>query len=452
MTNALRKIILTIPSTFKAYVYGWRNIKTGFIRYGRMYIGYAGRSEIYDGYKFSSDDADLIADYGRGYLRRSILFYANSIAEAITMERKLLKYADARHNVKFYNKSNGGGANLLDYKTITDEEAAVGIDWINGIDPIYEVDTYNFVDNELVSSILKNVKDGKYEVKQIDVKEISTYKQNQVRLVMIDHNHQKGIVDKMIENPSDARNYVQPIIVSVDKDANCCIIEGNHTYSAAQEANWKEAPVIFLNTSEFHDNQSNIDQFGVFANHTPILKKPNSSHDCQRAIINLYNNNLAKNDDADFSVLQGEKFKNTCLKIWGIPGVWSNKTIVSSLKQAINRLRTDKAIADLNFQLYSKKELNGLVESIEKSNPNLPIITITSGAVYNAGVGGIMNKMGSMKCWKGLLVVHHNDIHEYETWKESETKLKNALQLLKNKCKIKYVLLNSFKKQTKITI
>lgn len=452
MTNALRKINLTIPSTFKAYVYGWRNIKTGFIRYGRMYIGYAGRDEIYDGYKFSSDDADLIADYGRGYLRRSILFYANSIAEAITMERKLLKYADARHNVKFYNKSNGGGANLLDYKTITDEEAAVGIDWINGIDPIYEVDTYNFVDNELVSSILKNVKDGKYEVKQIDVKEISTYKQNQVRLVMIDHNHQKGIVDKMIENPSDARNYVQPIIVSVDKDANCCIIEGNHTYSAAQEANWKEAPVIFLNTSEFHDNQSNIDQFGVFANHTPILKKPNSSHDCQRAIINLYNNNLAKNDDADFSVLQGEKFKNTCLKIWGIPGVWSNKTIVSSLKQAINRLRTDKAIADLNFQLYSKKELNGLVESIEKSNPNLPIITITSGAVYNAGVGGIMNKMGSMKCWKGLLVVHHNDIHEYETWKESETKLKNALQLLKNKCKIKYVLLNSFKKQTKITI
>lgn len=432
----------TVP--FEAYVYGWRNIKNG-----KMYIGFRKSSEVYDGYKFSSEDKELASDYGLGLLHRSILF-RGSVSDAITHERKLLKHADARRSDKFYNKSNGGGAGIRDYTTISDEEAKIGIAWINGDDPVYEIDAYNLVDNALVTTILENVKAGKYQQIEVPVVEIAAYNQNQVRLMMIDYNHRKEIADYMIEDPVNARKHISPIIVAVDKYGVRWIIDGNHTSGAVQDAGWITAPVIFLSTSEFNDVQSNIDQFGILANHNPKIKKGNKSEDCQRAIINLYNNNLAKLDDEEFTIFRSEKFKNTCLTTFNV--AWTNKTIVSNLEKAINRVRTEKAIADLNFQLYSKKDLDALVKPIQIKNQNLAVITVTSGSVYNSGVGGVMNKMGGLDSWECLLVVHHGGIHEYETWAESEDKLKKALKRMHPDCKVSYVVLNSFKKQTKIKI
>jgi hypothetical protein len=433
-----------LTSPYEAYVYGWRNILTG-----KMYIGFRKSSELYDGYKFSSEDEELNADYGYGILHRSILF-RGSVSDAITHERKLLKHADARRNNNFYNKSNGGGAGIRDYTTITNEEAKVGIDWINGIDPTYNIDIYNLVDNDLVVSILENVKAGKYQKIEVPVSEIATYKQNQVRLLMIDHNHRKEIADYMIQEPTEARKHISPIIVAVDKYGIRWIIDGNHTSGAVQDAEWATAPVIFLNTSEFNDVQSNIDQFGILANHNPKIKKGNKAEDCQRAVINLYNNNLAKLDDVDFSIFRGEKFKNTCLTAF--KGVWTNKTIVANLDKAINRVRTEKAIADLNFQLYSKKELDSIIKPIQEKNPTLAMISVTSGSVYNSGIGGILNKMGGLDSWDGVLVVHHSGITEYENWKVSEEKLKDALKRVHPDCKITYIVLNSFKKQIKIKV
>jgi hypothetical protein len=440
MSNAI-----SIQNTpFEAYVYGWRNIITG-----KMYIGFRKSSEIYDGYTFSSEDMELKADHSLGILYRSILF-RGSVSDAITHERKLLKYIDARRNPKFYNKSNGGGAGIRDYTTISDKEAQIGIDWINGIDPVYAVDTYDLIDNKLVRAILDGIKAGKYQIIETPVADIAKYKQNQVRLMMINHKHRKDIADYMMQDPVEARKHISPIVVVVDKYGVRWIIDGNHTSGAVQDAGWITAPVIFLNTSEFNDNQSNIDQFGILANHNPKMKQGNKAEDCQRACINLYNNNLAAKDDAELSILRSEKFKETCLA--GFAGIWTNKTIVSNLEKAINRLRTEKAIADLNFQLYSKKELDAIVKPVQQKNPNLAVISVTSGSVYNSGVGGILNKMGGLDSWEGVLVVHHSGISEYESWSASERKLKDALKRVHPNCKIKYVLLDSFKKQTKIKV
>lgn len=434
--------ITTAP--FEAYVYGWRNINTG-----KMYIGFRKSSEIHDGYTFSSEDLELKGDHGLGILHRSILF-RGSVSDAITHERKLLKHADARRSPKFYNKSNGGGAGIRDYTTITDEEAKIGIDWINGIDPVYVVDIYNLIDIELVKTILDNVKNKRYQIIETPVADIAKYKQNQVRLMMIDHKHRKEIADYMMQNPVEARKHISPIVVVVDKYGVRWIIDGNHTSGAVQDAGWLTAPVIFLNTSEFNDVQSNIDHFGILANHNPKMKKSNKAEDCQRAVINLYMNNLAAQDDDQFTIFRSAKFKETCLASFS--DVWTNKTIVANLDKAINRVRTDKAIADLNFQLYSKKELDAIVKPIQQANPSLAVISVTSGSVYNSGVGGILNKMGGLDSWEGVLVVHHSGISEYESWASSESKLKDALKRVHPNCKIQYVLLSPFKKQTKIKL
>lgn len=429
---------------FQAFVYGYRNQANGM-----MYIGFRKSGDENDGYLFSSIDPNLKSAWGLGDLRRSILYRGDS-ATAITMERKLLKYADARRNDKFYNKSNGGGAGIRDYTTITDEEAKVGIDWINGIDPVEaKPDIFNLVDQELVDELWEAVKEGKFDVYETPTEEIAGYAQNQVRLIMIDPQHVRNIADRMRYDPAEARKSISPIVVCVSKDGTRTIIDGNHTSRAIVDAGWPSAPVIFINSSEFLDKQSNIDHFGIIANHNPKIKKPNSSQDCQRAIINLYANNL-KDIDNDFQLLVSEKFKTTCESV--LYPQWTKSQISANLIKAIDRIKTDAATAELNFQTYSKPELDALLRQIRDKDEELPVVSVTSGSIYNAGLGAILNKAGEMDAWKGIIVTHHAGITDYENWGDAEVKLKKAMKRVHPDMKIKYVVLDSFKKQTKIKI
>lgn len=426
---------------FEAFVYGWRNIKNG-----KMYIGYRGTSDVNDGYKFSSEDKELREAWCLGELHRSILFRGTK-SDAITMERKLLKHADGRRSELFYNKSNGGGAGIYDYRDISDEMAKVGIDWINGIDPVEDVDMFTLVDTDLVDDIWQDVLAGEYQVLEESVKLIETFEQNQVRLIMIDHSHVQAIADHMMHDPAEARKNISPIIVCVSKDGTKTIIDGNHTSKAVVKAGWVSAPVIYINSSEFLDRQSNIDHFGIIANHNPKIKKPNGPQDCQRAIINLYTNNLADKDE-DFTLLDSEKFKNTCETI--LYPQWTKSQISGNLKSARERIKTNHAEAKLNFQTYSKPDLDAIVAQVEAKHPNIAVITVSSGAVYNAGIGAVMNKMGGMDTWMGIIITHHGNIGEYNSWSESEKKLQKAMERVHPDCQIKYIVLDSFKKQTKV--
>ena len=204
---------------------------------------------------------------------------------------------------------------------------------------------------------------------------------------------------------------------------------------------------IFANTDDNRrnilDKQSNIDHFGIIANHNPKIKKPNSPQDCQRAIINLYTRNLADEDD-DFRLLDGEKFKTTCEEI--LYPQWTKSQISGNLKSARERIKTDYAQAQMNFQTYSKPDLDNIVKQFQDENPDLAIVTVSSGAVYNAGIGAVINKMGGMNTWEGLIITHHGNIGEFNSWADSESKLVEGMKRLHPNCKIKYIVLDSFKK------
>jgi len=427
--------------TFQAFVYGWRNVHNG-----KMYIGYRGTSDVNDGYKFSSEDTELKDAWSLGHLHRSILFRGKK-ADAITMERKLLKHVDARRSDNFYNKSNGGGVGIYDYNDISDNMAKVGIDGINGEDPIEEKDTYDLIDTDLVEGIWQAVQKNQYEIIEEPVTKIGTFEHNQVRLTMFDHNHVRSIAERMMHDPVEARKNVSPIIVCVTQDGVNTIIDGNHTSHAVVQAGWTSAPVVYINSSEFLDNESNIDYFGNIANHNPKIKKPNSTQDCQRAIINLYTRNLAEEDE-EFEILEGQKFKSECEKAFC--NLWTKPQISANLKSAIVRIKTDHAKAQMNFQTYSKPELDALTKEVEGANPNLAVVTIQSSAVYNSGTGAVMNKMGGMDVWEGLIIIHHGNLHEYDVRDESENKLIKAMERMHPDCDVKYIFLDPFKKQTKV--
>jgi hypothetical protein len=420
--------------SFQAFVYGYVNINNG-----KRYIGYRGSSEIHDGYVFSSEDPELREAWSLGLLRRSILARGTK-SHMITMERKLLKYIDARRNDNWYNKSNGGGKDIKTYTTISDEEAKVGIDWINGIDPVEERNIFDLVDIELVDSIWKDVQEGKYEVIEVPTDVIKTFKHNQVRLVLLDHAHAEVIADHMMHDPAEARKNISPIIVCVDENGLMWIIDGNHTSKAIVKAGWTSAPVIYINKSVFLNNQSNVDRFGYIANHNPKIKKPNSKSDCQRAIINLYMNGLAEHDDKEYNLLMGDRFKETCLDAF-YP-MWTNPQITANLGQARKRIKTDAAEAKLNFIRYSRPELETICKKYDDSG--VAAVTVTSGTIYNSGIGAIMNKMGGMGVQRGVIVTHHNNIDDYDSWSSSELKLKKAMELLHPNVKVEYVVLPCF--------
>jgi hypothetical protein len=434
-------LLSTLSPKSKGYVYGWFDIETG-----KRYIGFRKSADVDDGYIFSSENYELRSAWSLGNLRRSILYFGPA-KTAITLERYLLKHVDARRNDMWYNASNGGGGEggVLDMSIITDEDSKVGIDWINGINPTPKiVDIFKLADKKLAKKILKLVKTGYYTIQEERIEIIAQFGHNQVRMEMYDPDHVKEIAIQMKTDPTEARKHVQPIVVVVYPDGTKKIIDGNHTSRAIMDAGWTTGPVVYINSSDFDDDDSTIDYYGNLANDKPFKKRGNTPADCQRAIINSYVKKIQGIDDNNFTILQSDKFKRSVTSTY--EGIWSRSVISSNLKKAIERIKTDQAIAEMNFQLYSKPDLSAIQKQIEVENPSHAIITVTSGAIYNAGVGGIMNKMGQMDNWDGIIITHHAGLTDYESWDTYVEKLNASVKRMNPKCNIKVVLLNSFNK------
>lgn len=434
----------------EAFVYGWKNIENG-----KMYVGYHKSKEINDGYVFSSENLELREAWSYGKMRRSIL-HKGSASECITMERAILKKFDARRTDQWYNGTNGGGEGLGDWKSISDEDMAVAIDWVNGIDPEEEkVDLHeNVGDGVSVYSIVENIKARRvYDIKKIPVEEIQTYKNNQVRTTMYNHNKIKDIVERMRENPGQSRGIVAPIVVCVNEDKENVIIDGNHTANAVVSAGWTHADVVFLNFSEFGNKKFNIDQFGSWMNHDPVIKEGNRPEDCRSRIVNLYAAEF-EDIDVDFKILESTKFKNTCLKHFAespnstTTSLWTKRQVVSNLKSAIKAIKTKDAAARLNFQAYSKSELEKIRKEYVANNPDRSVIVISSSNCFNSGIGGIMNKIQAEQPdheeQKGTIIIHHGDIHQYYSEQGSIKNLEGTLKLLKGTVDVDYIVLDAF--------
>jgi len=421
---------------FEAIVYGWRNLVNG-----KIYIGFHKTSEIHDGYITSSEDDEMNEAWSYGLLQRFIIF-KGTVSEAITLENFALKYAKANLEWdNFYNNSVGGGEGCVkDFSNLTDEMKQVAIDFMNGINPPEEKKkTYKTFDRSLVQAISEAVKNGKYKKVDRSVDEIFGLERNQVRLNTIHEDKVEQIADLMRNDPAKSRQNVEPVIVCVYQDGSEKIIDGNHTINASKRAKWKRIDVVYINFSDFLFNHSNVNAFGYQMNHSDKIKTPNSSADCQRAIINIYHDLVDRGENVDIS---SAMFKNTVME--DLDGWWTPRKIAQNLKSAIVRVRTDEANAKRNFRKWTNKELEAKMKEIQAEDKSRAVIRITSGSCYNAGVGAIMNKMGGMNTNRGMIMISHNNIDEYDHWNSSEQKMLDALTFLRDDVKIEYVVLDAF--------
>ena len=427
-TNSMKK---------QAIVYGWRNVENH-----KVYIGYHKTQEIHDGYVFSSENPDLKKAWSYGLLQRHLI-YQGLPSECITLENFGLKEAKANYNWdNFYNQSVGGGEGCVkDFSNLSPDMKQVMVNFLEGVNPKPpKLDTYQVSDRALIDRVASMVRNGGYIKQACSVDEIFALERNQVRLNIIHPDKVKQIADRMLDNPTEARKNVEPVVVCVYEDGSRKVIDGNHTINAAKQAGWVEVDVVFINFSDFDFNHSNVNGFGLEMNHNPKLKTPSSTEDCQRAITNIYFDLLSRNEKVD---LKSEKFRNTVLK--ELEGWWTKQQIVGNIKAAAVKIRMQEEQALRNFKRWSDSELDKVAREIKKAKPNQSVITISSGSCYNAGVGAILNKMGGEDLTKGLIVISHNDIGQYDRWGASEEKLKKVIAMLKGSgLAIKYTVLDAF--------
>ena len=427
----------TVTKNFDAIVYGWRNLSNE-----KIYVGFHKTSELHDGYVFSSDSDELNEAWSYGLLQRHIIF-RGSVSECITLENYALKYAKANLEwSNFYNQSVGGGEGCVkDFSNLSDHAKTLAEAFLYGVNPPEDkLDCYTTFDYELVSGIARNVKDGKYAKVSNAVNEIFELERNQVRLNIIHEDKVDQIADLMRSNPANARQNIEPVVVCVYSDGTRKVIDGNHTINAAKRAGWSQVDVVFINFSDFEFNHSNVNAFGYEMNHSDQIKTPNSSEDCQRAIINIYHDLLERGEKVD---IRSAKFKDTVIQ--ALQQWWTPKKIVSNLERAKVRIATDEAHAKLNFKRWTKPELDKVARGYEKADQDRAVISISSGSCYNSGVGAILNKMAGANTKRGIIVISHNDIGQYDSWKSSEKKLVDVIASLKGSgLSIDYAVLDAF--------
>lgn len=418
---------------YEAITYGWRNIENG-----KMYIGYHKTSDIDDGYIFSSEFEEVKNAWEWGKLRRSIL-YVGTQSVAITLENFLLKNVNANTNDLFYNRSVGGGEGCVkDFSNLTEEVKKIGLDWIKGIEPKVKK-IKSKVDKPLMKRIVRNIKNGKYKVHEKEsVTEISNLPRNQVRLKVHENTHLESIIEKMKSDPAKARENVSPVIVIIYLDGSKQIIDGNHTIDAAVSAGWNKIPVIYFNSSEFDDEQSNINYFGYLMNHQEKLKKPNTIDDLKKAIMDF----VETHSELDIG---SETFKEAFKDAYG--EFWSGSEISSNITATKKLIETNKEILKNNFKVYTETELKKVVQDYEISYPNHAVISISSGSCYNAGIGAVLNKAGGMDTWNGIMIVSHRNLDEYRRYDEpagSKYKLEQAMKRMHPNMKCKVVVLSPY--------
>jgi len=420
-------------SNYEAITYGWRNIENG-----KMYIGYHKTSDIDDGYIFSSEFEEVKNAWEWGKLRRSIL-YVGSQSVAITLENFLLKHVNANTNDLFYNRSVGGGEGCVkDFSNLIEEVKKIGLNWIEGIDPkIKKIKSK--VDKPLMKRIARNIKNQKYKIHEKEsVFEISNLSRNQVRLKVHENSHLESILEKMKSDPASARVNVSPVIVIIYSNGKKEIIDGNHTIDAAVAAGWNKIPVIYFNSSEFDDEQSNINYFGYLMNHQEKLKKPNTIDDLKKAIMDF----VVTHPELD---INKEEFKEAFKDAYD--EFWSPKEISSNINTTKKLIETNKEILKNNFKVYTDSELKKMVQTYEVEYPNHAVISISSGSCYNSGIGAILNKAGGLNTWDGIMIVSHRNLDEYRRYDVpdgSKYKLEQAMKRMHPNMKCKVVVLSPY--------
>ena len=414
---------------------------------GKLYPGFHKTIEPLDRYITSSKNVELLEAHSRGEVVKFII-YQGDPSICITLENWLLKYA--KNNLDFtnmfYNESTGGGVGCVkDFSNLTaemkDSTLKIMLEIYNGeYNPEQEVASVNVHKRTVLDKVLGKIRAGKYLIGDRSVDEVFELPRSQVRFNQLDDNKVTGITECMIDTPITAREVINAVILLVMPDGSLSIIDGNHTIAAAKRAKWVTISVMYISFSEFNNDMANVVGIGLDMNVVKDLSTGLTALDCQQRIIESY---LRMKAVLPSLAIESNEFRvNILLELdrW-----WSIQSIVKNLDVAIKRYDTDQASITHNFYIRTKRELSRAAALMELAHPDKAVVTITSAAAFNSGVGAIINKVcnGYNTIMKGgIIIISHANYYDYIRWTTNSLKLDNCIDWIGKD--ITYKVLNPF--------
>lgn len=234
-------------------------------------------------YICSSDEVIKILTREDVKITYKILDFCRSSKDACTLEHRYLKEVDARNNPEYFNKSNGGGKNLVPSKNL------------------------NQCQNNLqhIQNMMNNIKNNKYSCKFYKTQQLVDMKHIQVRTEQYVKEHVDQLRDSFT-TIGDPKN-IDPIHILMPKDDNTTptIIGGNHSVAAVEKIKTHNGLyAIEIPYSDWHMlSDSELQSFGMTLNPQPEkVREPTSYDDAANFVVNFIKEfNLYKNDCPTFN-------------------------------------------------------------------------------------------------------------------------------------------------------
>jgi len=403
----------------KVIVYGFRHETTG-----KTYIGYQPPGKSF--YISSSENADFWRDYSQGMLRRNILFIGDGYSKDDLKIAQALEWFGLDYAISvlgkdmMYNAQNNAHSKHEDMLTV--EHKQVLVDWIEGrSDGIVLENTYS-EDNERVAEIVRRVEEKEYAIEHVSMNTIATFSANQVRVEQYIRSHVNELAQRMSENPEDIEKKLTPIVAVVGSNGPT-ILDGNNRRRALEKVRGvTEAPVIFINETEFGDTEEsrkrNYNLFGLMMNkEDDVVRETNSNSDIKRQIqimIDDENLDLTKHLHVD----RARKMVEDLLLHTVIPtkkklaGIWKSFMTDFEKGQAEQYRQNMKVYDDgwlraYTWNNYESKDVAAIHASMSKTE-------------YAQAFAYICRRMKNVGVHKGAIVLHYATPYEFQKFNDED--------------------------------
>lgn len=287
-------IIPEAPENYEGYLYRISVVDTG-----KKYIGY--RSKPYDGtYFYSSECPVFAADLAKAAkIEYEILDYGYNIDMA-TKEREMLVEVNAKDNLDYYNKSNGGG--------------------------IHAIGSFSSID-DLYDSIVNGDLDD--YIQNVPIVELMGYERIQVRLED-DANHIKNITNRVNDNWGDSNfiqeNYLCHVLENyelIDGNHGRRFLNGNHTrkgISKSKVGKTAQVPTMIIPESIWGKfDETDIEALGLMLNpRDENPRKPTDDVDLKKHLLSRYFKKGIPVDSAINKTWLKDRFHMTSNQITGL--------------------------------------------------------------------------------------------------------------------------------------
>ena len=320
------------------YVYIIKNDVSGWLYIG-LHHQVSNKS-----YSNSSSSVLLKEAIDSGITSEYIVWKGKNAEKAAALETHLINLAKT-YNYDLYNMNCGGG-----YKggarpeILTSEDCNLGENFIiykNIPKPVYnddEVDI-NAKIREISSRVRDAVKDmhdnkpNPFKVHYIPVDIASKMDFLQVRENHIDNDNVEKVVESMRIDMKKAEYLVEPLSLVVFPDGKLLRLDGTSTLNAIIKINkWAKVPVVYLNSSLFHDNEIYME---VYAAQRNAPEKHKGANDPKKELkARIRNFHLANSDLFKDNI---EVFQRKFISLY--KGAYSDQQMRSNLSHYIKNVQ-----------------------------------------------------------------------------------------------------------------